>query len=115
MKREFIINVILLLFINFLIKPVYIFGIDARVQNLVGTEAYGTYFAYLNFVFLFQFINDPGIQNWNAQFVPKNRDKIDFHFSNLISAKLVIGVLFLSFSYSISLIACYQKTELLLV
>ena len=115
MKREFIINVILLLFINFLIKPVYIFGIDARVQNLVGTEAYGTYFAYLNFVFLFQFINDPGIQNWNAQFVPKNRDKIDFHFSNLISAKLVIGVLFLSFIYSISLIAGYQKTELLLL
>lgn len=115
MKREFTINIILLLLINFLIKPAYIFGIDARVQNLVGTEAYGTYFAYFNFVFLFQFLNDPGLQNWNAQFVPKNRENINFHFSNLISAKLWIGIIFLSFIYSISFITGYHKTEILLL
>jgi O-antigen/teichoic acid export membrane protein len=115
MKREFTINIILLLLINFLIKPAYIFGIDARVQNLVGTEAYGTYFAYFNFVFLFQFLNDPGLQNWNAQYVPKNRENINFHFSNLISAKLWIGIIFFSFIYSISFITGYHKTEILLL
>lgn len=94
MKREFIINIILLLLVNFLIKPVYIFGIDARVQHLVGTESYGTYFAYFNFVFLFQFINDPGLQNWNAQHVPKNRETVGLYFNSLLKIKLIFGLLF---------------------
>ena len=76
MKREFTINIILLLFINILIKPAYIFGIETEVQNIVGTEAYGMYFAYFNFVFLFQFINDPGLQNYNAQLIAKNRESV---------------------------------------
>ena len=108
MKREFTINIILLLLINFLIKPVYIFGIDARVQNLVGTESYGTYFAYFNFVFLFQFINDPGLQTWNAQYVPQNRKNIDFHFSNLLHTKFLLATVFLLVSILAAVIAGYK-------
>lgn len=95
MKREFIINIILLLFINFLIKPIYIFGIDTHIQNLVGIEAYGFYFYYFNFVFLFQFINDPGIQNWNAQFVPKNRLIIGTHVGSVLQVKGILAILFM--------------------
>lgn len=98
MKREFTINIILLLLINFLIKPAYIFGIDARVQNLVGTEAYGTYFAYFNFVFLFQFLNDPGLQTWNAQYVPKNTEKVDSHIINLLCTKGLLSISFIIFT-----------------
>lgn len=90
MKREFLINIILLFLINFLVKPLYIFGVDAHIQNLAGTEAYGKFFFYLNFVFLFQFINDPGIQNWNAQFIPKNRDLAGGHISRLLQVKLIL-------------------------
>jgi O-antigen/teichoic acid export membrane protein len=113
MKREFIINVILLLFINFLIKPIYIFGIDARVQNLVGTEAYGTYFAYFNFVFLFQFINDPGIQNWNAQYVPKNRSGIGGHMGSLLQIKVVLAIVFILSAWFFALISGYSDIQLI--
>ena len=40
MNREFILNILLLVFINLLIKPFFIFGIDLTVQNRVG-EDYG--------------------------------------------------------------------------
>lgn len=113
MKREFIINVILLLFINFLIKPVYIFGIDAHIQNLVGTESYGLYFYYFNFVFLFQFINDPGIQNWNAQFIPKNRTVVGVHLGSLLQIKLVLAVVFILTACLFALISGYSDIPLI--
>ena len=94
MKREFFINIILLFLINFLVKPLYIFGVDAHIQNLTGTQAYGSYFFYLNFVFLFQFVNDPGLQNWNAQYIPKNRNSIKNHLGSIIQIKLLFSFIF---------------------
>lgn len=95
MKREFTINIILLLFINILIKPAYIFGIETEVQNIVGTEAYGMYFAYFNFVFLFQFINDPGLQNYNAQLIAKNRESVSTLFPDLLMLKFFFSTIFI--------------------
>jgi len=43
LKREFLINISFLILINILIKPVYIFFIDARVQDTLGSEKYGLY------------------------------------------------------------------------
>jgi len=69
MKRAFASNLVLLLGINFLIKPLYIFGIDREVQNAVGPEQYGLFFALLNLTYLFQIVNDcsfsdPTLQDW---------------------------------------------------
>ncbi len=114
MKREFTINIILLVVINLLIKPAYIFGIDARIQNLVGIEAYGMYFDYFNFVFLFQFLNDPGLQNWNAQNVPKNRDHVGVHFKNLLKIKLIFGIAFSIITLISSIIIGYSNQQMML-
>jgi O-antigen/teichoic acid export membrane protein len=115
MKREFTINIILLICINLLIKPAYIFGIEARIQNLVGIESYGLYFEYFNFVFLFQFINDPGIQNWNAQYVPKNRENIGYHLSGLVKVKSVLALLFIMSIWVTSYAMGYKDQLLLFV
>ena len=50
--------------LNLLVKPIAIFGIDAEVQDRVGTEDYGLYFALLNFSFLFNILLDFGINNF---------------------------------------------------
>lgn len=115
MKREFIINIILLIAINLIIKPVYIFGIEARVQNLVGTESYGLYFDYFNFVFLFQFINDPGIQSWNAQFVPKVRSQIGFHFPKIMKIKLWLSFIYIGVVWLSSSLMGYERYDLILL
>ncbi|MBK9737306.1 MAG: oligosaccharide flippase family protein [Saprospiraceae bacterium] len=115
MKREFTINIILLIIINLLIKPTYIFGIEARIQNLVGIETYGLYFAYFNFVFLFQFINDPGIQNWNAQNVPKNRDKVSTLLPGIFKIKAILSIIFICIALISSLIIGYTNQKLILL
>ena len=38
MKRKFVINLALVLFLNLLVKPFWIFGIDRTVQNVVGAD-----------------------------------------------------------------------------
>jgi O-antigen/teichoic acid export membrane protein len=114
MKREFTINIILLVIINILIKPAYIFGIDARIQNLVGIEAYGMYFDYFNFVFLFQFLNDPGLQNWNAQHVPKNRDQVGSNLENLLKIKLIFAALFIVITLISSIFIGYEDPKMML-
>lgn len=52
-----------LLFLNVLVKPLWIFGVDRQVQNIVGHEAYGTYFSLLNLSLVFSFLTDAGLTN----------------------------------------------------
>lgn len=54
-------NVARLLFLNMVVKPLWIFGVDRQVQNVVGPEAYGTYFALFNLSLVFSFITDAGL------------------------------------------------------
>jgi len=44
MQRIFFSNLVLMIFLNLLIKPLALFGIDATVQNRVGAAEYGFFF-----------------------------------------------------------------------
>lgn len=94
MKREFLINLVFLILINLMIKPLYIFGIDVGVQNAVGPENYGLYFYLLGFIYLFQFINDFGIQNFNNRFISLNETLLGKYFPHIFSLKMVLGLTF---------------------
>ena len=94
-------NILLLLGINLLIKPIYILGIDAKVQDMLGDESYGVYFALYNFSFLFQIVLDLGIHNYNSKHVSQNNATVAGHFAHVLGLKIVLTVL-----YFIILIAC---------
>src|SRR5437764_4717702 len=51
----------LLIILNVLVKPVWIFFIDRQVQNRIGNEEYGNYFALLNLSIVLIFIADAGL------------------------------------------------------
>ncbi|MBK7633813.1 MAG: oligosaccharide flippase family protein [Saprospiraceae bacterium] len=112
-KREFLINIVLLFVINLMIKPIYIFGIEAKVQDLAGIQSYGLYFFYFNFIFLFQFINDPGLQNWNAQYIPKNRSEIQRVLPEIFQAKMLLSLIFLLIVNLISYFLGYIDGEMI--
>jgi len=92
MKKEFSANVILLVGINLLVKPLYIFGIDRTVQNVVGPDVYGLYFALFNFTYLFYIINDFGLQNYSNRFVSQNRDQIGGQLPNILGIKFFLFI-----------------------
>jgi O-antigen/teichoic acid export membrane protein len=95
MNREFLINTLFLVVINLIIKPFYIFGIDRAVQNRVGEENYGIYFTLFSFTFLFQIVNDFGIQNFNSREISQHRQLLDKYLSGILSLKILLGGIYL--------------------
>ena len=90
MQKSFTKNIFLLLGINLIIKPIYILGIDAKVQDSVGDETYGVYFALFNLCFLFKIFLDLGIYNFNAKYVSQNNEKVSEHFADVVGLKLAL-------------------------
>jgi O-antigen/teichoic acid export membrane protein len=94
MKRTFFINILYLVAINLLVKPVYLFGIDRTVQNVVGPDSYGGYWALYSFILLFQVLNDLGLQNFTNTYISQNRARINKYFGHLAGLKMVASIVF---------------------
>lgn len=89
-----------LLLLNLLIKPVWIFGVDRQVQNVVGHETYGQYFALLSLALVFSFFADAGLtQMVNRQVATGER----FGAAQLLRIKLglVFGYFLLVFFFAV--------------
>ncbi len=95
MNKEFFKNIVFLIAINLLIKPLYIFGIDRTVQNRVGEQVYGIYAALFSFTFLLQIVNDFGIQNFNSREIAQNRHQLTRYLSGILSLKIILGTVYL--------------------
>ena len=95
MHKKFLTNLGLILFLNLLIKPVYVLGIEKAIQNQVGTASYGIYFAIMNFSFLLTIILDFGITNFNNKNIAQNNHLLTKHFSSLFTLKLMLAALYI--------------------
>jgi O-antigen/teichoic acid export membrane protein len=111
LKRKFITNLILLLFLNLLIKPFWILGIDRTVQNLVGDESYGMYFALFNFSLLLNILLDVGITNFNNKNIAQYNFLLNKHLSNIVGLKFVLAVVYAVFSLVVAAIIGYSKIQ----
>ena len=94
MQNRFIKNIIFLLFLNLLVKPFWILGIDREVQNLLGDASYGTYQALFNFSYLFYILLDLGITNFNSRSVAQDPKTLSQRFGGLTEIKLLLGLLY---------------------
>ncbi len=112
MKRKFVTNLALLLFLNLLVKPFWIFGIDRSVQNVVGTEQYGFYFALFNFSLILNILLDFGITNFNNRNIAQNEQLLNKHFSNLIVLRLLLGIVYVFVSVVIALLRGFSADEM---
>lgn len=114
--RNFLRNLAFLLFVNLLVKPFWILGVDRSVQNTVGTEDYGLYFALLNFSFLFSMVLDFGISNFNNRAIARNEGLLTNFLPRIFALKmgLAVGYGILSIATAL-LIGMWQVPELLLL
>ena len=94
MQKKFVTNLALVLFLNLLIKPFWILGIDRAVQNAVGTEQYGFYYAIFNFSFLLNILLDFGITNFNNKNISQNNHLLSKHLSSIILLRLLLAGVF---------------------
>lgn len=111
MKKKFVTNLAFLLFLNILIKPFYIFGIDRNVQNVVGAEAYGTYFRLLSVALILQILLDMGIELFNKREIARHNQLLGKFLSNIIALKLLLGILYFVVCIVIGLFLGYTKDQ----
>lgn len=95
MQKKFIQNLALVLFLNLLIKPYYVLGIEANVQNALGNEVYGSYYALWNFTFLFNILLDVGITNFNNKNIAQNNHLLQKHLSSILVLRVILAFVFL--------------------
>ncbi|MGV6861841.1 MAG: oligosaccharide flippase family protein [Putridiphycobacter sp.] len=115
MQKTFLSNLILIVILNLLVKPFFILGIDAEVQNRVGTEIYGNYFALLNFSFLLNIALDLGITNYNSRNIAQHPQLIQKHFGKLLSIRLMLFLLYATFTLGTGLIVGYSMHQFYLL
>jgi len=94
MQRKFVTNLALVLTLNLLIKPFWILGIDVAVQNAVGTEQYGFYYALFNFSFLLNILLDLGITSFNNKNISQNNQLLSKHFASIVLLRLLLVVIY---------------------
>lgn len=112
MKRKFITNLGFLLFLNLLVKPFWIFGIDRTVQNIVEPGEYGFYFTVLNFTFLFNILLDLGITNFNNRNIAQNNHLLNKHFSGITVLRFLLAILYACIVFTVALIIGYDGRQL---
>ena len=98
MKKKFFSNLVLVLLLNVVIKPLYILGIDAeilRITEINDPGSYGTYFSLLSLSFIFNIILDLGLNNFNTRNIAQNNQLIKKHFSRIFTLKLILSLLYL--------------------
>lgn len=94
MKKHWIGNLLLLLTVNLLIKPLWIFGIDRHVQNIAGTEPYGIYFATFNFTVLLYILLDMGMASYNARSIAQNPALLRTYWNSMLFLKAILAILY---------------------
>jgi O-antigen/teichoic acid export membrane protein len=114
-SKTFISNLILIVFLNLLVKPFFILGIDAEVQNQVGSETYGLYFALLNFSFLFNILLDFGITNYNTKTLAEHPHLAKNQLGSILGLRSILFIVYAVFTLGIGMIIGYQTKDLSLL
>jgi len=94
LKKRFITNLALLIFLNLLIKPFWFFGIEVGVQNRVGEEMYGFYFSLFNFAFILNILLDAGINNYNNRTIARDHSLLREHLSAIVPLKFLLAFIY---------------------
>lgn len=100
---------------NVLIKPFYIFGIDAQIQNHVGFEDYGLYFSLFNLSFLFNIILDFGINNYNAKNIAQHPVTLTKYLGSLIGLRISLAFLYILITLGAALLLGHSGQAMHLV
>jgi len=112
MQKKFITNLAFILFLNLLIKPFWILGIDRVVQNTVGAGSYGLYAALFNFSFLFNILLDVGITNYNNRNISQNNHLLNKHLSSIIILRLLLTGVYIAISFTVAVAFGYEPSKL---
>jgi len=114
-KRKFATNLLLLLALNLLVKPFWIFGIDRTVQNVVGAGEYGLFYSLFNFSLLLNIVLDLGFTNFNNREISRHSQLLSKYFSNIVAVKTILAFAYCIFCLITALVMGYDGRHIFLL
>src|SRR5213596_3771395 len=87
-------SLLLLIILNAIIKPFWIFGIDRQVQNITGAAEYGTYFSLLYLSIVFGFLLDWGLTNFINRDLAAKRADLSEQLGSYLLVKFLFAVIY---------------------
>lgn len=90
-----------------MIKPVWIFGIDRQVQNVVGPEAYGIYFSLFNLSLAGSFLIDCGLTTYYSRHLAAQENTGTLQEP---AGRFIVVKLLLSFVYTLLIVLIAAAT-----
>jgi len=111
MQKKFLTGLFILLGVNLIVKPIWIFGIDRTVQNITGPSEYGLYFAILNFSFLFNIFLDLGITNFNNRNIAQNEHLLSKYFSGISILKFLLAGFYVVLTFGTAYFIGYDSRQ----
>lgn len=115
MQKLFFRNLVFIVALNVLIKPLWILGIDRTVQNVVGSSAYGLYFVLFNLSMLTQILLDAGISNYNNRHLARNEGELTSYLSNIFSVKIILSAIYMLITLFAGWVLQFTSYELYLL
>lgn len=115
MQRFFVKNILFIIAVNLLVKPIWVLFIDRTVQNTVPAASYGTYQALFSLGIIFQTILDFGISNYNSRTISQHPEKLPDLFPAMLTARLVLMSAYLVMAYAWGYLLGYRGWELVLL
>ncbi|TNE55355.1 MAG: hypothetical protein EP338_03565 [Bacteroidetes bacterium] len=111
MRYKFFSHLIPMIALNLLAKPLSIYAIDAELQNRIGKEEYGIYFAILNFSYLFNILLDFGLTNFNTREVAGDPESRKRSFHQLFPIRIILLLLYFGFTLGIAWMLGYDERQ----
>ncbi|KWW29509.1 MAG: membrane protein [bacterium P3] len=111
LQRRLFTGVFWLLLLNLLVKPFWILGVEVGVQNAVGSEAYGLYFAVFNLSYIFNIVLDLGITNFNTRNIARHPVLINKHLSGILGVKILLLALYAVITFGAGLMLGYDSYQ----
>lgn len=111
-NRFFSTNLFLLLLLNLIVKPFWIFGIDRSAQNALGASDYGLYYALFNFTLIFNILLDCGVTNFNNREISFHPQLAGKYIANILSIKLMLSVVYVAITVAVALGMGYGHHQL---
>lgn len=111
MLRKLLSGLFWILLANLLVKPLWILGVEVGVQNAVGDEAYGFYYALFSFSYIFNILLDLGVTNFNTRNIAQHPQLIGKHLSGILCIKLLLVVFYMMVTFTSGLLMGYGSAE----
>ena len=111
MQKKLLSGLFWILLANLIVKPLWLLGIEVDVQNAVGNEMYGFYFAVFNLAYIFNILLDLGVTNFNTRNIARHPQLITKHLSGILAIKLCLLGLYMIVTFSVGLVLGYGSEE----